>query len=212
MKIGAFSRKLQGYFLKGTVHLFYLRTRRFSNFEYQKGMNIILMSWQLLGDWAPHQPNVTSLWDMQKNCIKPGYFNTKFDENLSITLSMFKCLRLFDLSFVADAHPVCEDIEDLFTIQIQLSTILSVKCPHIYAAEVEDVSSQTDRTDWWGKKKATNSQNGQMRARKHCYFSLHPPSESFFSVLSNSFSNRQERSLKDYTQSSIMVQYNSWCL
>ena len=50
-----------------------------------------------------------------KNCIKPGYeyFNTKFDEDLSIPLSMFKCLRLFDLSFVADAHPVCEDIEDL---------------------------------------------------------------------------------------------------
>ena len=50
-----------------------------------------------------------------KSCIKPGYdrFKEKVDEDLSISLNMFNCLRLFDPSFVADAHSACEDVEQL---------------------------------------------------------------------------------------------------
>ena len=63
-----------------------------------------------------------------------------------------------------------------------------------------------------GEKRPTNSQNGQMRAGKHSYFSLHLPHlREFFPVLSNSFSNRHEGSLRDYIQTSVMVQYNSRC-
>lgn len=33
--------------------------------------------------------------------------------------------------------------------------------------------------------------------------------ERAFSILSNSFTNRQEHSLKDYIETSVMLQYNS---
>jgi len=33
--------------------------------------------------------------------------------------------------------------------------------------------------------------------------------ELAFSILSNSFTNRQEHSLKDYIETSVMLQYNS---
>ena len=127
-----------------------------------------------------------------KNCIKPGYeyFNTKFDEDLSITLSMFKCLRLFDPSFVADAHPVCEDIEDLRVLPFYNSdsTINNLKREMpTYAAEAEDVSSQTDWTDWW-EKKADKLPEWSNACRKALL--LQPSSaasERVFSILSNSF-------------------------
>ena len=87
-----------------------------------------------------------------ESCIKPGYYDyieEKFDEDLSIAVNMFKCLRLFDPSFVADVHPACEDIEELRLLPVfnSTSTIDSLKRElPTYTAAV-DVSSQTDKTD-----------------------------------------------------------------
>ena len=63
-------------------------------------------------------------------------------------------LLLFDPSFVADAHPVCEDIKELRILLFYTSdsTIDNLKREMpMYAGEAEDVSAQIDRTDWWGK-------------------------------------------------------------
>ena len=93
---------------------------------------------------------------MQRVAFKPGYdcFKEKVDEDLSIALNMFKCLRLFDPSFVADAHPACEDIEQVCLLPFFNSNMtidnLKRELP-TYTAAVEDVSSQTDKTDWWKK-------------------------------------------------------------
>ena len=42
-----------------------------------------------------------------------------------------------------------------------------------------------------------------------CLYSLHLLLQTVFSVLANSFSSRQEAALEDYSQLSIMLQYNS---
>ena len=156
------------------------------------------------------------LFRYAKVCIKPGYdyFKKKFDEDLSLVLDMFKCWRLFDSAFVADAHPGCEDIEELRLLPFFNSTSTIDDLKHelpTYIANTEDVSSQIDKTDWW-KRKADELPKWA-NARKKALL-LQPSSaaaERVVSLLSNSFSNRQEQSLRDYIQTSIMIQYNSRC-
>ena len=91
-----------------------------------------------------------------------------------------------------------------FTIQIQLY-IDNLKCEMpMYAAEAEDVSSQIDRTDWWGKK-ANKLPEWSNACRKALLLQLSSAASErvFFSVLSNSFSNRQEGSLRDYIHTDL---------
>ena len=109
-----------------------------------------------------------------------------------IALDMFKCLRSFGPSFVADAHPACEDIEELCH-KCELPT---------YTAEAVDISSQLDKTDW-GKRNADKLPKWANACKKVLL-----PQPSCFSVLSNSFSNNN--SLRETTiHTFVMIQYNN---
>ena len=107
-----------------------------------------------------------------KSCIKPGYdyFKQKFDKDLSIALNlnMFKCLRLFDPSFVVDAHPVYEDIDELRLLPYfnSNSTIDNLKreLPTCTLQLRQMFSLKLIRQT--GEKKADKLLNGPMHARK----------------------------------------------
>ena len=76
------------------------------------------------------------------------------------------------------------------------STIDDLKCERTtYIAEAKDISSQTEKTDWW-KRKADKLPKWANACKK--VLLLQPSSaaaERVFSVLSNSFSNRQEHAV-----------------
>ena len=50
-----------------------------------------------------------------KACLKPAYdyFETKCNEDLAISISMFKCARLFDPSKMNDMKPTAADVDTL---------------------------------------------------------------------------------------------------
>ena len=89
---------------------------------------------------------------------------------------MFKCLRLFDPAFVADAHPGCEDIEELRLLPFFNSTSTIDDLKHelpTYIANAEDVSSQIDKTDWWKRKADELPKWANACKEKHSYCNHH---------------------------------------
>ena len=78
-----------------------------------------------------------------------------------------------------------------------------------YIAAAEGVATTVDRKGWWQR----NSEILPNWSSACKSLMLIQPSsaaaEHAFSILSNSFTNRQEHSLKDYIETSVMLQYNS---
>ena len=77
-----------------------------------------------------------------------------------------------------------------------------------YLAMAEDVSPSVDKNDWWMKHETELPH--WSRACKMVLL-VQPSSaaaERVFSLLSNSFTERQMSSLEDYIETSIMIQQN----
>ena len=75
-------------------------------------------------------------------------------------------------------------------------------------AIADAVSMQADKLLWW-----KNHESELPCLSEACKIALliQPSSaaaERVFSILSNSFTDRQTRSLEDYTETSVMLQYN----
>ena len=156
----------------------------------------------------------TQLMKYAKLCVKPAYeyFEEKFSEDLAIALSLFKCACLFDPSKVVDINPSVNKIEQLrvFPFLNSDSVIheLKTELPK-YIAASHDVASTADRKGWW--KRNSEILPSWSNACKSVLL-IQPSSaaaERCFSILSNSFTNHQEHSLKDYIEISVMLQYNS---
>ena len=122
----------------------------------------------------------------------------------------FKVARYFSPLNLAELQPTAADIDallflpflnsnDITTLKSELST---------YIAEVEDISKSIDPLEWW----ESNEERLPNWASAFKKLVLVQPSsaaaERVFS-LSKSFSKLQTRSLEDYVQLSIMLQYNN---
>ena len=78
-----------------------------------------------------------------------------------------------------------------------------------YLAATEDISPEIDPLHWW---KAHESALPKWAEATRKVLLLQPSSaaaECVFSLLSNSFSSRQDSSLEDYVELSVMMQYNN---
>ena len=134
---------------------------------------------------------------------------TILEKNL---LSVFKQARKFDPSRICDMHPNAEDIEDLcifpFLNSDSIIHELKSELPK-YLAAAEDVAPTADKKSWW-KRNEEVLPNWSGACKK--VLLVQPSSaaaERVFSILSNCFTDRQEHSLKDYIETSVMLQYNS---
>ena len=163
---------------------------------------------------GPVSSHSDMLVNYAKSCVKPvyKYFEKKFTEDLAIPLSIFKRARIFDPSIVVDLRPTTGDIDDLcifpFLKSDSIIHELKSELPR-YIATAEGVSSTVDKRDWW--KRNCEALPVWSKACKSVLL-LQPSSaaaERVFSILSNSFNNRQQHSLKDYIEASVMLQYNS---
>ena len=146
-------------------------------------------------------------------CIRPGlqYFETKFGSDLSAPVSVFKAARLFSPVKVDEMKPVACDVDTLsaFPFLNDSVTISNLKSElPSYLAKASDVSPDFDMLEWW-KRNSGGLPHWCSAAMK--VLVVQPSSaaaERVFSILTNSFTDKQERSLEDYVETSVMLQYN----
>ena len=148
-----------------------------------------------------------------KSCVEPGfqYFQTKFDGELSPVVSFFKGARLFSPAKMKDTLVDASTIDDFATsfpsLSVQTADGLKAELPS-YKAAVDDVDPSVDAQDWW--ERHTEDLPHWSTAFKLVLL-VQPSSaaaERVFSLLQNSFSQRQSSSLEDYIETSLMLQYN----
>ena len=78
----------------------------------------------------------------------------------------------------------------------------------IYIAKTADVFSDMDSLEWW-KLNCSELPSWSLAAKKALL--VQPSSgsaERVFSLLKSSFGDQQDHSLKDYIETSLMLQYN----
>ena len=164
---------------------------------------------------AGNSSNEQLLIRYAKNCVTPAYeyFTEKFDFNngeFKVILSAFKAARYFSPSQMDEIRPTPADMDSLKAfsfIEDDLITRLKEELPR-YKAAAEDVSREIDTTKWW-----KDHQNELPAWAEACKLVLlvQPSSaaaERVFSLLENSFSQRQNSALEDCISLSVMLQYN----
>ena len=113
---------------------------------------------------------------------------------------------------MCDLNLTATDVDNLKVIPYFTSSSiqheLKLELPK-YVAAAEGVSSSVDKLNWW-----KNHERDLPNWSSSCKVALllQPSSaaaERFFSILTNSFSNRQASSREDYIEISIMLQYNN---
>ena len=154
------------------------------------------------------------LLDYGKVCVKAAYeyFHQKFDINLKEAVSIFKQARFFDPAKIGELKPSCSDIDDLKAIlglrSGSLLEGLKAELP-TYMATADGVSTLVDKQQCW---KNHESELPNWSTACKAALLIQPSSaaaERVFSLLSNSFTERQARSMEDYIETSVMVQYNN---
>ena len=147
------------------------------------------------------------------NCICPGlqYFQEKLGNDLRSPVSAFKAARLFSPVKVHEMKPVATDINTLSEFPFLNDSVtlnnLKTELP-THLAKAMDVSPEFDVLEWW-RRNSDALPHWSSAAQK--ILVVQPSSaaaERVFSLLANSFGDRQENSLEDYIEASIMLQYN----
>jgi len=100
------------------------------------------------------------------------------------------------------------DTLKVFPFLIDMITLLKSELSN-YLAKTADVSEQFDPLEWW-KLNSSELPNWSCAARKVLVLQPYSvASERVFSLLKASFSSQQESSLQDYTETTLMLQYNN---
>ena len=89
----------------------------------------------------------------------------------------------------------------------------SVNYPHSYTVKAEDISSQIDKTECWKRKANKLPKCANESALSYLSLALSSASERVFLFCQSLFPIGTKRSLRDYIQTSAMIQnqYNSRC-
>ena len=147
------------------------------------------------------------------SCLEPGisYFNTAFQCKLQAPMAAFKAARLFSPVKVYEMQPSADAVKSVEALPfLKDPTViagLKAELPS-YLAKTADVSPDFDCLEWW-ERNCGQLPNWSSAARK--VLLVQPSSaaaERVFSLLSNSFSDRQQNCLEDYIEASLMLQYN----
>ena len=202
------------YFLEGdgplALHAYERISSLFSAISTHHFPNVISVARALSNGNPSHERQLLAYAD---SCVQPAYsyFRQKFEHDLKGCLDIFKAARLFSPSKFNEMKPTVTDIDSLkvFTF-FDTSTIAGLKSElPSYAALTEDMSSAIDPLTWWRDHK---DELPLWASACKCVLLLQPSSaaaERVFSILSNSFNSQQESSLEDYTELSVILQYNN---
>ena len=156
----------------------------------------------------------TQLINYAKVCVKPGYdyFKTKFGSSgdLKVAVFAFKLARYFDPAKIAELKPSACDIDELCLFPFFDSTdITNLKGElPLYLATATDVSPDINKIEWWKRHEEDLPQWSKCCKMLLLIQPSSAAAERVFSILTNSFNYRQEGSLRDYIETSVMLQYN----
>ena len=147
-----------------------------------------------------------------RSCVQPGfdYIQDKFNSALKPAVMFFKAARLFNPHRVRDLNPDSTALDSMSAFPFLNSTDISnlkVELPQ-YLARAEDITSSLCPLVWWSRN-APDLPNWAGVCRK--VLLVQPSSacaERVFSILNESFSDRQDSSLQDYVETSLMLQFN----
>ena len=167
----------------------------------------------MLSRQPPQHPHHEQWVTYARACVKSGleYFDAQFSTNLKAALEVFKCCRLFSPHKVREMNPTALSLDqDLASIPFFNNTEragLKDELP-TYLSKVADLDDGYDPLEWW--KSNASALPCWSRAAKNILL-VQPSSaaaERVFSLLKSSFGDQQDNSLKDYVESSLMLQYN----
>ena len=108
-----------------------------------------------------------------------------------------------------ELKPVATDLDALSVFPFLSDSFDNLKIELLsYLAKAMGVSPEVDTLEWW-KRNSDALPSWSSAARK--VLVVQPPSAAakrMFSILANSFGDKQENSLEDYVEASVMLQYN----
>lgn len=122
-------------------------------------------------------------------------------------LEAFKAARLFSPFRLTEINPSVASIDSFAAFPFLAPEIPALKqeLPHYHAA-AQDIDPGYDVLLFW-RNHESNLPNWAKAARQ--VLLVQPSSERVFSLLRNSFGERQQSSLQDYIETSLMLQYNN---
>ena len=137
-------------------------------------------------------------------------FLTK-NTDLLIWIKVFKASRLFSPSKVFEIKPTASDIDNLKDIKFLNDSLiiagLKEELP-TYLVKVDDISSMIDILEWWKRNEAALLHWSAAAKKILLVQPSSAASERVFSLLDNLFGFKQNSSLEDYVETSILLQYN----
>lgn len=145
-----------------------------------------------------------------KSCIQPGldYFEKQLQTSLKVPLSAFKAARLLCPYKVVSLKPTAADVDSLHAFPF-ITDVSGLKAElAMYLAKADGLDSNTDIIQWW-KTYAVDLPAWSATAK--LLLVAQPSSaaaERVFSILNSTFKERQDNSLQDYIENSVMLRYN----
>ena len=146
-----------------------------------------------------------------KSCVQPGltYFTDQLDASMKLPLAAFKAARLFSPSKVHEMQPNSASVDSIVAFPFLSSSVAALKGELLqYVAAAEDVSPTHDPLEFWKEHKDTLPAWTAAARQVLLVQPSSAASERVFSLLTNSFGERQQSSLQDYIEASMMLQYN----
>lgn len=147
--------------------------------------------------------------------IRPAYqyYQDKFNHGpLQPLVTIFKSCRLFDPVKVKEMQPDAAAGDTLHCVPFfDANNVIQPLQGELaaYQALTDDVAAEINVLEWWSQ----HSKEILSWASACKQILLLQPSsaasERVFSLLQNSFNNRQERALEDYIETSLILQYNN---
>ena len=149
----------------------------------------------------------------EKTCFKIGldYFATEFANEMSESVSVFEAAQLFVPWKVAEMQPTAASVHDLksFPFLNALPVLRNLKSElSLYLSKAFAVSPSTDIILWLKNHSTEPPHWSDAVCKVLLVQSSSAAAERVFSIVKSSFGPQQDRSLQDYVQSSLMLQYN----
>ena len=147
------------------------------------------------------------------NCVRPGllYFSQLLGNDTISPLSAFKAARLFSPAKVSEMQPVASEVDTLcefpFFRDPLIISNLKMEMPS-YLARAIDVSTDFDAVMWWQRNRTHLPHWSSAAMQALLVQPSSAAAERAFSLLANSFGDRQQYALEDYVEASVMLQYN----
>ncbi len=168
--------------------------------------NLDAIASQIAGGNAQEE---SELLQHAKKCVEPGitYYFHQISTNMKTPLEAFKVARLFSPFRLTEINPSVTNIDSLATFPFLKSEIEALKQElPLYLAAAQDIDPSLDPLIFW--KHHENDLPTWAKAARHVVL-VQPSSagsERVFSLLKNSFADKQNSSLQDYIETS---QYNN---